>query len=182
MKTMKKSPFITDIHTFLARARQHIEKVAMTTGVKAEPAVVIQMLNALYATECVCARRYEYHYFVASGISSENVQAKFLQHAIEEQCHADQIAERIGQLGGKPDCSPEGILRRSHSEYIERASLVEMIEEDFVAARIVIESYGVMINYFGNDDLTTRRMLERILADEEDHAEDLDRILEELYS
>jgi bacterioferritin len=181
VKTKKRSSFLTDIHNLLACARQHIEEGALTPGSKAEPAV-IQMLNALFVSERVWVFRYECYYLMAAGISSENVQAKFLQYAIEEQSHGDQIAELIIQLGGKPDCSPEGFLRRSYSAYIENTSLIDMIEEDLIAARIVIESYGVMIHYFGNDNLPTRRLLEEILATEEDHAEGLGSILEELYS
>jgi bacterioferritin len=177
--TMKTGQFMTDIHTLRARARQHIEEGAMTPGYQAKPRVVIQLLNEALATEIVCVLRYKRHYFMAAGISSESVKAEFLQHAIEEQTHADQISQRIVQLGGEPNLSPEGLLSRSHSEYIEGESLIDMIKEDLVAERIAIDSYREMINYFGNDDLTTRRMLEGILATEEEHAEDLASLLKE---
>jgi bacterioferritin len=177
--TMKKGPFMTDIHTLRARARQHINDGAMTPGYQAKSRVVIQLLNAALATEIVCVLRYKRHYFMAVGISSESVKAEFLQHAIEEQTHADQIAQRIVQLGGEPNLSPEGMLSRSHSEYIEGDSLIAMIKEDLVAERIAIDSYIEMINYVGNDDRTTRRMLEGILANEEEHAEDLASLLKD---
>jgi bacterioferritin len=176
---MKKGPFMTDIHTLRARARQHIDEGAMTPGYQAKSRVVIQLLNAALATEIVCVLRYKRHYFMAVGISSESVKAEFLQHAIEEQTHADQIAQRIVQLGGEPNLSPEGMLSRSHSEYIEGDSLIAMIKEDLVAERIAIDSYIEMINYVGNDDRTTRRMLEGILANEEEHAEDLASLLKD---
>jgi bacterioferritin len=177
--TMKKSQFMTDIHTLRARARQHIDEGAMTPGYQAKSRVVIQLLNAALATEIVCVLRYKRHYFMAAGISSESVKAEFLQHAIEEQTHADQIAQRIVQLGGEPNLSPEGMLSRSHSEYIEGDSLIAMIKEDLIAERIAIDSYIEMINYVGNDDRTTRRMLEGILANEEEHAEDLASLLKD---
>ena len=170
---------MTDIHTLRARARQHIDEGAMTPGYQAKSRVVIQLLNAALATEIVCVLRYKRHYFMAVGISSESVKAEFLQHAIEEQTHADQIAQRIVQLGGEPNLSPEGMLSRSHSEYIEGESLIAMIKEDLVAERIAIDSYIEMINYVGNDDRTTRRMLEGILANEEEHAEDLASLLKD---
>lgn len=177
--TMKNSRFMTDIQTLRARARQHIDEGAMTPGYQAKPRVVIQLLNEALATEIVCVLRYKRHYFMAAGLSSESVKAEFLQHANEEQAHADQIAQRIVQLGGEPNLSPEGLMSRSHSEYIEGDSLIDMIKEDLVAERIAIDSYREMINYFGNDDLTTRRMLEGILATEEEHAEDLASLLKE---
>lgn len=176
---MKTGQFMTDIHTLRARARQHIEEGAMTPGYQAKPEVVIQLLNEALATEIVCVLRYKRHYFMAAGLSSESVKAEFLQHANEEQMHADQIAQRIVQLGGEPNLSPEGLLSRSHSEYVEGDSLIDMIKEDLVAERIAIDSYREMINYFGNDDVTTRRMLEGILATEEEHAEDLASLLKE---
>jgi bacterioferritin len=178
--TAEKSSFITDIQTLRARARQHIDEGAMTPGYKAESSVVIQLLNEALATEIVCVLRYKRHYFMASGISSESVKAEFLQHATEEQMHADQIAQRIVQLGGEPNLSPEGMLTRSHSEYVEGQSLVDMIKEDLVAERIAIDSYREMITYVGNDDPTTRRMLEEILAKEEEHADDLATLLKGL--
>jgi bacterioferritin len=138
------------------------------------------VLNEALATEIVCVLRYKYHYYMASGIHAQSVAAEFLEHAAEEQDHADQIAARITQLDGKPDLNPQGLRTRSHSEYVEGGSLVEMIEEDLVAERIAIDSYREIVQYLGNDDPTTRRIMEAILAKEEEHAEDLKTLLEEL--
>jgi len=132
------------------------------------------------ATEIVCVLRYKRHFFMATGINAQSVAQEFLQHANDEQLHADQIAQRIVQLGGEPNFSPDGLTTRSHSEYVEGESLVDMIKEDLVAERIAIDSYRDMINYFGNDDPTTRRLMETILAMEEEHADDLASLLEEL--
>ncbi len=170
----------TDVKTLRARARQGIEDGAMTAGYKAKVGTVIRMLNEALATEIVCVLRYKRHYFMASGINSLGVKAEFLQHATEEQVHADQLAERIVQLGGEPNLSPEGVLSRSHSEYIAGDSLEEMMTEDLVAERIAIESYREMITYVGTDDSTTRNLLERILAQEEEHAEDLASLMKTL--
>jgi len=177
---MTNKPFLSDIKALRQRARQHIEHGAVTEGYKADRGAVLNLLNEALATEIVCVLRYKRHYFMASGINAQGVAAEFLQHANEEQQHADQIASRIVQLGGEPNFSPEGLLIRSHSEYIEGASLVEMIKEDLVAERIAIDSYREMFDYLGNDDPTTRRMLEGILAMEEEHADDLVSLLEEL--
>jgi bacterioferritin len=171
---------LTDVKTLRARARQGIEDGAMTSGYKAKADTVIRLLNEALATEIVCVLRYKRHYFMATGISSLSVKAEFLQHATEEQAHADQLAERIVQLGGEPNLSPEGLLSRSHSEYVEGESLVEMITEDLIAERIAVESYREMVAYVGTDDSTTRQVLERILAQEEEHAEDLASLLKEL--
>ena len=171
---------LTDVKTLRARARQDIEDGAMTAGYKAKADTVIKLLNEALATEIVCVLRYKRHYFMATGINSLSVKGEFLQHATEEQAHADQLAERIVQLGGEPNLSPEGMLNRSHSEYIEGESLVEMIKEDLIAERIAIDSYREMIAYVGTDDPTTRKVLEGILAQEEEHAEDLSSLLKEL--
>lgn len=171
---------LTDVKTLRARARQGVEGGAMTAGYKAKVGTVIKLLNEALATEIVCVLRYKRHYFMASGINSHGVKAEFLQHVIEEQTHADQLAERIVQLGGEPNLSPEGMLSRSHSEYVEGDSLVEMITEDLVAERIAIDSYREMVTYVGTDDPTTRNILEGILAQEEEHAEDLASLLKEL--
>ena len=177
---MAEKPFLTDIKTLRARARQHIEKGAVTEGYGADRETVVRLLNEALATEIVCVLRYKRHYFMASGINAQSVAGEFLQHANEEQTHADQIAQRIVQLGGEPNLSPEGMLTRSHSEYVEGDSLVGMIKEDLVAERVAIDSYREMIAYVGNGDPTTRRMLEGILAMEEEHADDLVSLLEEL--
>jgi bacterioferritin len=172
--------FLTDIQTLRKRARTHIEAGALTEGYRADSKVVVKILNEALATEIVCVLRYRRHFYTASGIHSQAVAAEFLQHANEEQGHADLIAARIVQLGGDPNFSPDGLLARSHSEYVEGDTLVDMIKEDLVAERIAIESYGEMIRFLGNDDPTTRRMLEGILAMEEEHAEDLADLLRTL--
>jgi len=179
---MAYQPFLTDIQTLRARARQHIEQGAVTQGYRADRDTVIRLLQEALATELVCVLRYKRHYFMATGINAQSVAQEFLQHATEEQAHADQIAQRIVQLGGAPNFSPEGLLTRSHSEYIEGESLRDMIQEDLVAERIAIDSYREMIQYFGNDDPTTRRLMETILAVEEEHAEDLVTLLEKIGS
>jgi len=179
---MPERPFLTDIKTLRERARKHIEQGAVTEGYSTDRETVIELLNEALATEIVCVLRYKRHFFMASGINAQSVAGEFLQHANEEQVHADQIAQRIVQLGGSPNLSPEGLLDRSHSEYVEGDSLIEMIKEDLVAERVAIDSYREMIGYLGNDDPTTRRMLEGILAMEEEHADDLVSLLEELGS
>lgn len=178
--SMTKKPFLTDIQTIRKRAREHIERGAVTEGYKADRPTVIKILNEALATEIVCVLRYKRHHYMASGINADSVAQEFLQHANEEQQHADQIAGRIVQLGGDPNFSPEGLLARSHSEYVEGGNLIDMIKEDLVAERVAIDSYREMIDYLGNDDPTTRRMLEEILAMEEEHADDLVSMLEEL--
>lgn len=177
---MGDKPFLTDIKTLRERARQHIEQGAITEGYSADRETVIKLLNEALATEIVCVLRYKRHYYMASGIHAESVAAEFLQHANEEQGHADLIAQRIVQLGGAPNFSPEGLLMRSHAEYVEGDTLNDMIMEDLVAERIAIDSYREMITYVGNDDPTTRRMLEGILAMEEEHADDLVSLLENM--
>jgi bacterioferritin len=177
---MGDKPFLSDIETLRERARRHIMQGAVTPGYKADRDVVVRILNEALATEIVCILRYKRHYFMANGINAGSVAAEFLQHANEEQGHADQIAQRIVQLGGEPNFSPEGLLTRSHAEYVEGKGLVDMIKEDLVAERIAIDSYGEMIRYLGHDDPTTTRMLEGILAMEEEHADDLVSLLEEL--
>ncbi|GAB4352269.1 MAG: bacterioferritin [Immundisolibacter sp.] len=179
-KNKAEKPFLTDIKTLRKRAREHIERGAVTAGYRADVDTVIRLLNEALATEIVCVLRYKRHFFMATGINAQGIAQEFLQHANEEQAHADQIAQRIVQLGGEPNLSPEGMLTRSHAEYVEGESLVDMIREDLVAERIAIDSYREMIAYLGNDDSTTRRMLEGILAMEEEHADDLVGLLEEL--
>lgn len=175
---MHEKPFLTDVKTLRERARRHIEKGAVTESYAADRDTVIKLLNEALATEIVCVLRYKRHYFMAAGINAEGVAAEFLQHANDEQGHADQIAGRIVQLGGAPNFNPEGLLTRSHAEYIEGETLVDMIKEDLVAERIAIDSYREMIQYFGNNDPTSRRLMEEILAVEEEHADDLVSMLE----
>ena len=177
---MKPEPYVGDIKTLRDRARHNMENGAVTPGYRANQKTVIKLLNGALATELVCVLRYKRHYFMASGLSAQSVAQEFLQHANEEQTHADQIARRIVQLGGEPNFSPEGLLARSHSEYVEGVTLIGMIEEDLIAERVAIDSYREVISYLASDDPTTRRMIEEILAMEEEHAEDLASLLKEL--
>ena len=172
--------FISDEKEIRRRARQHIEQGAVTEGYRADRETVIKLLNEALATEIVCNLRYRRHYFMAMGIHAQPVAQEFLQHANEEQGHADEIAVRIVQLGGEPNFDPEGLTSRSHAEYVEGKNLIDMIREDLVAERIAIESYSEMIRYFGDKDPTSRRMLEGILAVEEEHAEDLASLLQNM--
>jgi bacterioferritin len=173
----QKQPFLTDVKTLRKRAREHIQQGAVTSGYRADRATVIKLLNDALATEIVCVLRYRRHHFMAQGMNAEPVAAEFLVHANEEQQHADQIAGRIVQLNGEPNFSPEGLLSRSHAEYVEGKDLVDMIKEDLVAERVAIDSYREMVDYIGDKDTTTKRMLEGILAMEEEHADDLQSLL-----
>ena len=176
----KNKPFLTDVKTIRARARQHIQQGAVTAGYRADRATVIKLLNEALAAEIVCVLRYRRHHFMAGGMNADPVAAEVLVHANEEQQHADQIATRIVQLNGEPNFSPEGLLSRSHAEYVEGTDLVDMIKEDLVAERVAIDSYREMIEYIGDKDTTTKRMLEGILAMEEEHADDLVGLLADL--
>ena len=173
--------FISDVKAIRERARKHIENGAVTEGYKADRETVIRLLNEALATEIVCVLRYKRHYFMAQGIHAQAVAAEFLQHATDEQGHADQLSARIVQLGGAPNWSPEGLQTRSHAEYVEGETLVDMLKEDLVAERIAIDSYADMIRYVGEDDPTTRRLLETILAVEEEHADDLATLLATIH-
>ena len=175
----KDKPFLSDIQTIRSRARQHMERGAVTDTYTLNRDTVLKLLNEALATEIICVLRYKAHYFLASGINAKSVAAEFLEHANEEQEHADRIAERITQLDGKPNFSPEGLSARSHSEFVVGDDLASMIEENLVAERIAIDSYREMIDYIGNDDSTTRRVLEEILAVEEEHAEDMKTLMED---
>jgi len=175
-----KKEFVNNIQAIRMRARSHTEQGAVTQGYRADRKAVIDILNDALATEIVCVLRYKRHYYMASGIHAKSIAAEFLEHATEEQGHADLIAMRIVQLGGAPDLSPASLQARSHSDYVEGKDLVDMLEEDLVAERIAIDTYRDIIVYLGNDDPTTRRMMESILASEEEHAEDLSTLLKEL--
>jgi bacterioferritin len=172
--------FLSDIQTIRERARRDIEQGAVTTAYKADRDTVLKLLDEALATEIVCVLRYKRHFYMATGINAPNAASEFLQHATDEQGHADQIAARIVQLGGEPNFSPEGLTTRSHAEYVEGDTLEEMIKEDLVAERIAIESYNEMIRYLGDRDVTSRRLLETILAVEEEHADDLLTLLQNL--
>ena len=173
-----KRPPLSDIKSLRERARKHIEEGAVTSGYAADREHVIGMLNEALATELVCVLRYKRHYFMAAGIHAAPVAAEFLEHAGEEMAHADLIAKRIVELRGEPNFSPDGLATRSHAEYVEGDSLKSMIKENLIAERIAVESYREMIAYLGDQDPTTHRMLEGILASEEEHADDLSSLLE----
>lgn len=175
---MPEKHYLTDVQTLRKQARQHIDDGAVTAGYAADAQMVIKLLNDALATELVCVLRYRRHYFMAQGIQSRSIADEFLVHANEEQGHADQIARRIVQLGGEPDFSPDSLSSRSHAEYVEGESLVDMIKEDLVAERIAIDSYREMIQYLSDSDPTTRTMLEGILAVEEEHADELADLLQ----
>ena len=174
---MPKTSFLTDIQTLRKRARKHIHEGTVTPGYSADRETVLKLLNDSLATELVCVLRYRRHHFMARGIHSQAVAQEFLDHSNEEQGHADEIAARIVQLGGAPDFAPESLVGRSHAEYVEGDSLASMIKEDLVAERIAIDSYREIIQYLGEQDPTTRRMMEGILAVEEEHADELADLL-----
>jgi bacterioferritin len=169
--------FITDLAAIRERARKHIQDGPVTESYTADRDVILKLLNDALATELVCVLRYKFHYFMAEGINSEPIAREFKEHASEEQEHADRIAKRIVQLGGTPQFNPDNLTKRSHSEYVEGKNLTEMIQEDLVAERIAIDSYREIIKYIGDSDSTTRRLLEEILENEEEHAEDLSSML-----
>jgi bacterioferritin len=168
---------MTNLQTLRNRARADIDQGAVTAGYSADRAAVLKLLNDSLATELVCVLRYRRHHFMARGIQSQSVAQEFLEHANEELGHADQLAERIVQLGGAPDFAPTGLAGRSHAEYIEGDSLASMIRENLVAERIAIDSYREAIKFLGDSDPTTRRLLEGILAVEEQHADELSDLL-----
>jgi bacterioferritin len=172
-------PALTDVKTLREQARRHIEEGAVTENYPANREKVIELLNEALATELVCVLRYRHDYFVARGIDSQAVAAEFLEHSNEELAHADEIAERIVQLGGEPDFNPNAITGRSHAEYRIGKTLQEAIRENLVAERIAIDSYREMVQFIGDSDPTTRRMLEGILATEEDHADELADLLQQ---
>ena len=180
MADPKATPFLTDIKELQRRAREHVMKGAVTPQYKGDLKLAAKLLNEALATEIVCVLRYRRHHYMATGIHAKSVAAEFMEHAVEEQQHADWIAERIRQLGGEPDFNPEGLLTRSHAQYSGGPSLVDMIREDLIAERIAIESYMEMIRFFGDNDPTSRRLMEKILEQEEEHADDLANFLEEL--
>lgn len=172
--------FKADIDEIRRRAREKMEEGAVTAFYQADREKVIEVLNEVLATEVVCTLRYKNHYFMAKGIHSEAVAQEFLQHAQEEEQHADMVADRIAELGGNPNYDPEGLMTRAHSEYKESDSLEVMIREDLVAERIAIATYSEIVRWLGADDPTTRRTIETILAKEEEHADDLAKLLARL--
>lgn len=178
LKDKNRGQFVSDLEAIRRRARQHIEDGAVTESYRADRETVVRVLNDALATELVCVLRYKRHHYMASGIHAQAVAEEFLEHAREEQEHADKLAERITQLDGEPDFNPATLLARSHSQYVEGTSLVDMIQEDLVAERIAIESYNEIIRYLGDKDPTSRRVMEEILAKEEEHAEDMKTLIE----
>lgn len=171
---------LTDVKTLRERARQHVEQGAVTEGYSADREKILRVLNESLATELVCVLRYKRHYFMASGIKASVAAAEFLEHANQESEHADKLAERIVQLGGEPDFNPDNLSKNSHAQYVAGNSLKEMVLEDLVAERIAIDSYREIIQFIGESDPTTRRIFEDILAQEEEHADDMADILESL--
>ena len=180
MNDPKAQPFVSDMKEIQRRAREHVEKGAVTPAYRGDLGTAIKLLNEALATEIVCTLRYRRHHFMATGIHYQAIADEFMEHAVEEQRHADLIADRIRQLGGAPDFNPQGLLSRSHAQYAEGTSLLDMIKEDLIAERIAIESYLEMIRFFGDSDPTSRRVMEEILAKEEEHADDLSTLLETL--
>ncbi|QQP97348.1 ferritin-like domain-containing protein [Lysobacter enzymogenes] len=174
----KPSAFVADLSAIRARARQHIEDGAITASYSADRETVVRLLNEALATEIVCVLRYKRHYFMASGLMADAIKSEFLEHANEEQAHADLIAERIVQLGGEPDLNPDVLSGRAHAEYVEGRDLRDMVKEDLIAERIAIDSYRAIIEFVGDKDTTTKRMMEHILAQEEEHADELADMLD----
>jgi bacterioferritin len=176
-KAASKQPFLSDVKELRSRARQHLDKGAVTEGYGGNVEQTIDILQAVLATELVCVLRYTYHAVVATGLSSDSVKAEFTEHAADEQGHMMEVAERINQLGGKPNFNPDGLLSRSASEYQEGETLVDMIKENLIAERIAVEHYRELIAFFEDHDPTTRHMLVGILGKEEEHANDMHDLL-----
>jgi bacterioferritin len=174
---MRAGTFVADMKEIRRKAREHLTEGAVTQNYKGRVDESIAILNQAVATEIVCILRYKFHAVCAAGLASEAVKEEFAQHATEEEQHLDLLTERINQLGGKPNLNPEGVASRAASEYVEGDNLVDMIKEDLVAERIAIETYRDMVRHFGDNDPTTRVILERILAQEEEHANDMHDLL-----
>jgi bacterioferritin len=173
----QKTPFLSDVKTLRDRARQHLSRGAVTSTYVGDVGKTVELLQSVLATEIVCVLRYTMHAIAATGISSEGVKAEFAQHAKEEQEHMNAVAERINQLGGKPNFNPEGLATRAASQYSEGENLVDMIKENLIAERIAVDHYRELIRYFGDNDPATRVMLEGILSVEEEHANDMHDLL-----
>jgi bacterioferritin len=177
---MISAPQLSDVNTLRQRARQNVENGAVTEGYSADRETILRLLNESLATELVCTLRYKRHYFMATGLKASVAAAEFLEHAQQEAEHADKLAERIVQLGGEPEFNPDTLSRNSHAQYVAGNTLKEMVYEDLVAERIAIDSYREIIQYIGESDPTTRRIFEDILAQEEEHADDMADILNDL--
>jgi bacterioferritin len=169
--------FAAEIEAIRTQARRHVERGSVTDGYDADRALVLELLDGALATEIVCYLRYKHHHFAARGLDADIAATEFLEHATEELQHADQIAGRIVQLGGSPNLDPASLVARSHADYVPGSSLEEMIRENLVAERIAIDAYRMMLQHLGEGDATTRNMLESILATEEEHADDMSRLL-----
>ena len=180
MSESTNQPFLSDIQELRRRAREDMDKGAVTSTYGRDLNQAISTLNQVLASEIVCVLRYKRHFFMAQGIHAEPIAQEFLQHANDEQLHADQVALRITQLGGAPNFDPEGLLSRSVAQYVPGNTLVEMIKEDLIAERVVIMWYAEIIRWFGDYDSTTRRLMEDLLAKEEEHADDLANLLTEV--
>ena len=173
-----REPFRADMELIRRRAREKMDQGAVTSAYLADREQVVAVLNEVLATEIVCTLRYKNHYFMARGVHGDSVAEEFLEHAREEEQHADQVARRITQLGGNPNLNPEGLATRAHAGYTETTDLDEMIREDLAAERVAIATYSEIIRWLGDDDPTTRRMMEEILAKEEEHADDMSNLLD----
>jgi len=174
------SPTLSDIPTLRERARRHLSEGALIENYGGDRATILRLLDEALATEIVCSLRYRRHYYTAKGLVSKGIADEFMEHAVEEQSHADRFAERITQLGGEPDFRPDTLVARSHAEYVEGNTLIEMIEEDLVAERIAIDSYREIVEFIGASDPTTRRLFEEVLAVEEQHADELHTLIEQI--
>lgn len=172
------NPFKQDLEAIRKRAKDKMEQGAVTSAFQGDPEKICAVLNEVLATETVCTLRYRSHYFMAKGIHASGVEDEFLEHAKEEQEHADRVAKRITELNGTPDLSPEGLATRSHAEYGDAETLSDMIKDDLVAERIAIQTYTEIIKWLGESDPTSRRMMEEILEVEEEHADDMAKLLE----
>ena len=172
--------FVLDMDRIRADARHGMAQGPVTEAYGKETSYVTDVLNDVLASELVCVLRYKRHYYTAQGVHGPTVAAEFLEHANDEQRHADQVAERIVQLGGEPDFDPAVLLQRSHSRYVAGGTLREMVQEDLIGERIVISTYAEIIRWLGDADPTTRRLMERLLTEEESHADDLRSLMQQL--
>ena len=173
--------FKADIEEIRRRAMEKIEDGAVTASYQADRERVVEVLNEVLATETVCTLRYRSHYFMARGVHAPGIEDEFLEHANQEQEHADRVAKRITELGGTPNLNPEGLASRSHAQYGTGESLLDMVKEDLIAERIAIATYSEIIRWLGNDDPTTRRMMEELLTVEEEHADDMASLLARIH-
>lgn len=177
---MSDTAFTKDMSTHREQAQRHMMNGAVTEDFTADREVILKLLNEALATELICVMRYKVHYHTANGRGTKLAEDEFLEHAQQEQEHADKIAERIAQLGGEPDFNPNTLTERAHSEYHSGGDTLAMLKEDLIAERIAISTYRDMIVFIGDKDPTTRRILEDVLAQEEEHADDLVALIENI--